>query len=155
MSLSPYILDIRNKIGNQLLLLPSVTILVFDEERKVLLVKHSNEKLWVAPGGMIEPDESPETAALREMREETGTEIEIIRILGSFGGPDFRITYENGDEVVYVMTVYEAKIRSGHLRPDGFETLDIGYFSYEQTQEMNCGKWLPTVLDYVFCKVKR
>jgi len=61
--ISPYIKNIREKIGHELLLLPSVTILCFDENNRVLLAKHSNNQVWVAPGGMIEPDETLTDAA--------------------------------------------------------------------------------------------
>ncbi|MGH7554556.1 MAG: NUDIX hydrolase [Longimicrobiales bacterium] len=44
----------------------SVTALLFDDEGRLLLVRHSSAVLWVAPGGMIEPDEDPAAAARRE-----------------------------------------------------------------------------------------
>lgn len=101
---SQYIRRTKEKIGHELLL-PSVTILLFNESDRLLLVRHSNRGVWVAPGGMIEPDEAPLDAAHREMKEETGCEVELLRVLGVYGGPEFRVTYENGDEVGYVMTV--------------------------------------------------
>lgn len=144
--LSPYIAGIRKKVGGDLLLLPSVTILVADEARRVLLVRHSDKNVWVAPGGMIEPDETPQQAAIREMQEETGCAVELLRIAGAYGGPEFRLRYRNGDEVAYVMTVFEAKIVGGSLQADGVETLEAGFFSYEETKKLNCGRWLPRVL---------
>jgi 8-oxo-dGTP pyrophosphatase MutT (NUDIX family) len=51
--------------------------------RKYLLVQSSTDPShWVFPKGHIEPGESPETAALREVREEAGVEAEILSILG-------------------------------------------------------------------------
>src|ERR1044072_474264 len=123
--ISSYIQQIREKIGHEFLLLPSVTILVFDAEKRVLLVRHHNNNVWVAPGGMIEPDEIPEEAARREMQEETGCRVRLTKTFGSYGGHQFRIRYQNGDQVGYVMTVYEAEIIEGELRPDGQEILEI------------------------------
>jgi NADH pyrophosphatase NudC (nudix superfamily) len=102
---------------------------------------------------MIEPDEIPEDAAVREMQEETGCQVKLTKTFGSYGGsafPAFRIRYQNGDEVGYVMTVYEAEIIKGALKPDGQEILEIQYFSYEETKQLNTGKWLPTVLKDVY-----
>lgn len=44
---------------------------------RVLLVKHRKLKLWLPPGGHIDPDEDPIAAVQREVREETGLEVEL------------------------------------------------------------------------------
>ena len=44
--------------------------------------KDPNKGLWVAPGGKLEPDESPVECAIREMREETGLEIAMPVLRG-------------------------------------------------------------------------
>jgi ADP-ribose pyrophosphatase YjhB (NUDIX family) len=150
--MSDYIQNIRSKVGHKLLLLPSVTVLVFDEQDRVLLVRHSDRNVWVAPGGMIEVDESPEQAAHREMLEETGCSVELQRIVGIYGGPEFRVRYRNGDEVAYVMTVFAAHITAGELRPDGQETIEAGFFSLAETQRLETGAWLPTVLQNAYAQ---
>ena len=45
---------------------------------KVLLVHHRNLNKWLPLGGHIELDEDPETAGLREAREESGLEVELL-----------------------------------------------------------------------------
>ena len=150
--LSPYLANLRSKVGHDLLLLPSVTILAFNSSGEVLLVRHSNYNVWVAPGGMIEVDESPASAAHREMKEETGCRVELQGIVGVYGGPNFRVHYQNGDDVAYVMTVFEAQIVGGHLEPDGQETLEAKFFTYADTQEIQTGNWLPEVLRDAFAR---
>jgi 8-oxo-dGTP pyrophosphatase MutT (NUDIX family) len=149
---SQYVLRIREKIGNDFLLLPSVTILVFDEDKRILLVRHHNNDLWVAPGGMIEPNETPENAAIREMKEETNCNIKLTTTIGTYGGPDFCMQYQNGDQVGYVMTVFMAEIVDGKLKPDGEEIHEIKYFSYEETKSLKTGRWLLIILKDVFEK---
>ncbi len=148
--ISPYIQKIREKIGHDFLLLPSVTILVFDAEKKVMLVRHSDSNVWVAPGGMIEPDETPAQAAIREMQEETGCIVNLTTILGVYGGPEFQVQYQNGDKTGYVMIVFQAEISTGELKPDGNEILDIQFFTFEETKTLPQGKWLPTVLNDIY-----
>ncbi|MEW5717700.1 MAG: NUDIX domain-containing protein [Chloroflexota bacterium] len=150
---SDYLQRLRRKVGHDLLLLPSVTILVFDENNRVLLLRHANRDLWVAPGGMIEPDETPEHAAQREMQEETGCAVDLIRILGVYGGPEFRVRYENGDEVAYVMTVFQARIREGAPRPNGAESLQVQFFSATEIEHLRSAAWLPIVLRDCFRKM--
>lgn len=143
---SDYVLRLREKVGHDLILMPSVTVLLRDEEGRVLLVRHHDRGVWVAPGGMVEPDEDPAETARREMREETGLDVELTRIAGVYGGPEFRVTYSNGDRVGYVMIVYEARVRGGEAAPDMEETTDVGFFSKEQIAAMETAAWLPRIL---------
>lgn len=46
---------------------------------RVLLRFHEKVKMWIAPGGHIELDETPEETAIREAREEVGLDIELYR----------------------------------------------------------------------------
>jgi len=52
--------------------------LLIVHESKILLVLHRRLGRWLPVGGHIELDEDPEAAALREAREETGLEIELV-----------------------------------------------------------------------------
>jgi 8-oxo-dGTP diphosphatase len=47
-------------------------------EDEVLLIEHAKLKWWMPPGGHIDPNEDPVQAVLREVREETGLDCEII-----------------------------------------------------------------------------
>lgn len=143
---SDYVLRLREKIGHDLLIVPSVAALLFDEAQRVLLVRHDDRGLWVAPGGIVEPDEHPDATARREMLQETGIDVELVRILGAFGGPDFRVRHANGDEVGYVMTVYEARASGGLPEFEDAEARGIGFFSRERIETMDTPRWLPVVL---------
>lgn len=123
-----YIARLREKVGHQLLVLPSVAVLPRDDNGRVLLVKVSDTGLWAAIGGAIEPDESPEDAAVRESQEEAGVVVELKAILRVLGGPEFRLMYPNGDETSYVTTVFDGRVIDGVPRPDGDETLDVRWW---------------------------
>ncbi len=128
MPLSPYLRAIRDRVGNDLVLLPSVAVLPWDADGRLLLVHAIESGMWQTVGGAVEPDESPRDAAVREAAEETGAAIEIVGIRDVIGGPAFRITYPNGDRVSYVSTVFDASVIGGALKPDGHETDDVRWF---------------------------
>lgn len=132
MGISPFVARLRQLVGNDLLVLPAVAVLPWDDHERVLLVRQSDSGLWATIGGAVEPDESPHAGAVREAAEEAGVVISLERIRAVLGGPEFRNHYPNGDQTSYVTIVFDARVLSGTPRPDGDETLDVEWFSTSQ-----------------------
>ena len=146
MAISSYLRDLRTRIGSALVLMPSVSALVFDDAGRVLLARHAHGDVWGTPGGAVDPDEAPEDAVVREVWEELRLHVEPIRCLGTFGGPDFRVTYANGDVVSYVITAYECRRVDGTLRPDGEEVLEARWFAVDELADLKLARWAQRVL---------
>jgi 8-oxo-dGTP pyrophosphatase MutT (NUDIX family) len=108
--------------------LPGAAVLPRDDEGRVLLVRIIDTGQWAAIGGAVEPDESPQQAALREAEEEAGVVLELGPILAVLGGPEFRMTYPNGDQTSYVTTVFDATVVGGSPAPDGEETSAVRWW---------------------------
>jgi 8-oxo-dGTP pyrophosphatase MutT (NUDIX family)/predicted kinase len=115
-------------VGSDLLLLPSAAVLPRDDAGRLLLVRLVDSGNWSTIGGAVEPDESPRECAVREAEEEAGVAIELGNILGVFGGPEYRVTYPNGDESAYVVTVFDASVIAGAPQSDGDETSEVQWF---------------------------
>ena len=58
--------------------------IIFDEQKRVLLVHRRDYDLWNLPGGTLEDFESPKNAVIREVREETGLEVKVFKLLGVY-----------------------------------------------------------------------
>ena len=62
--------------------------IIFDEQGGVLLCHRRDMDAWNLPGGGIEPGELPTEAAVREVKEETGLDVAIERLIGVYGKTD-------------------------------------------------------------------
>ncbi|MCB0712998.1 MAG: NUDIX domain-containing protein [Ignavibacteriae bacterium] len=128
MAISPYLKELREKVGTQLLLVPSVGAIIRDDEGNILLQKVSFDERWSIPGGAIDPGETPEEAVVREVREETGLHVYPSHILAVLGGEDFRYTYPNGDQVEYHFPLFVCNIIGGELGGLDDETEELRFF---------------------------
>ncbi|MGA2835542.1 MAG: NUDIX domain-containing protein [Acidimicrobiales bacterium] len=130
--ISPHVRHLRNKVGHDLLLLPSTAVLPRDDAGRILLVRLIDSGNWATIGGAVEPGESPQEGAVREVAEEAGVAVELGSILGVFGGPEYHVSYPNGDQSSYVVTAFDATVIDGVPRPDGDETSEVGWFSSDE-----------------------
>jgi ADP-ribose pyrophosphatase YjhB (NUDIX family) len=62
----------------------SVTGVVVRADGRVLAIKRADDGRWVPPGGVLELDETPEHGVAREVYEETGVEVQPIRLTGVY-----------------------------------------------------------------------
>jgi 8-oxo-dGTP pyrophosphatase MutT (NUDIX family) len=147
MGMSPYFSKLRMKVGTDLLLIPGVSVLIWDSDGRLLLVGDSTSGPWGLVGGAIEPDEAPEDAARREAFEEVGVAVEITGLRGVLGGPSYRMRYDNGDEVSYVSTVYDARIDSGEPLPDFDEVHEVGWFGPREIATLNLDGFAAATLE--------
>lgn len=137
MGMSPYIVQLRSKVGTDLLVLPSVTVLIRNDRNEVLLARHRGFEKWGTIGGMVEPEEHPATAAVREVEEETGWQVTVTGPIRTVGGPQYSMTYPNGDRVTYVSSVYEGRIVGGAERLEAAELLAVGWFDVDRLDEVD------------------
>jgi ADP-ribose pyrophosphatase YjhB (NUDIX family) len=127
--IAPHIARLRAFVGHELLLLPSVAVLPFDESGRLLLVKPTGHNDgWHTLGGAVDMGESPAEAAVREAREEIGVGVRLVRLIDVLGGPDYEVHYPNGDRAAYVSTVYEARIVEGAPAPSDGELSEVAWF---------------------------
>lgn len=108
---------------------PAVAAIITDAEGKILLQRRSDNGLWGLPGGSVEIGESVCQAILREVREETGLTVEVLRLIGVYSDPRFQIVRYPDDNVVhYISILFGCRILGGTLTLCD-ETLDLRFFA--------------------------
>ncbi|WP_079505612.1 NUDIX hydrolase [Mesobacillus jeotgali] len=136
MGMSSYYQALRSKIGGDLIFMPSVAGIIRNTAGEVLFQNKGNGEKWSLPAGAIEIGEAPAEAVIREVWEETGLKVVPEKLLGIFGGKDYRYEYPNGHKVEYVVFVFECRITGGDHSPIDSETAELCYFSAENRPEL-------------------
>jgi ADP-ribose pyrophosphatase YjhB (NUDIX family) len=57
---------------------------IFNDDARILLLRRSDDKTWCLPCGWVEPNESPAQAAVRETKEETGLDVQVLGLVNVF-----------------------------------------------------------------------
>lgn len=109
-------MELRKYVGHAPLLMTGTATLIIDEKSRLLMMKRSDSGCWGPPGGGLELGEDLDTSARREVREETGLELNRLTLFGVFSGPDLFYRYPNGDEVYNIIIVYLTRGWSGEVR---------------------------------------
>jgi 8-oxo-dGTP pyrophosphatase MutT (NUDIX family) len=128
MPISPYVLDLRERVGHGLLLLPGVTAVVFDDAGRVLLNERSDNGQWALIAGVMDPGEQPAETIVREVYEETAVRVVPERITSVLTQP---VTYPNGDRCEYVDITFRCRAVGGDARVNDDESLAVGWFALD------------------------
>jgi 8-oxo-dGTP diphosphatase len=130
--MASYIEWIRDLVGTRKLLLVFASACVADSQGRVLWQFRTDFNTWGLPGGVLELDETLEECLIREVKEETGLEVEAGRLIGIYSAPRFDVVYPNGDQVQQVTFLFETRLIGGHLQPDLSETRQLAWFEAQK-----------------------
>lgn len=116
---------------------PSVVVVVRDDQGRVLLIHKIDNDLWALPGGGHDIGESITDTAVREVREETGLEVEVERLTGTYTNPNHVMAYDDGEVRQQFSLCFVAKLIGGTPREDGVETKQVKWVEPAEISGLN------------------
>lgn len=130
-----FIRTLRAFAGHQLLWLPGVSAVVFDDEGRVLLGQRADNHQWCVISGIPDPGEQPAQCAVREVYEETGVRCVVERIVAVRSGKV--VTYPNGDMCQFMDVTVRCRAVGGEAVVGDDESLAVGWFEVDALPRMS------------------
>ncbi|WP_414938172.1 NUDIX hydrolase [Amycolatopsis sp. cmx-11-51] len=116
---------------------PSVTVAIRDNKGRILVIHKVDNDLWALPGGGHDAGESITETAIREVKEETGLDIEVRRLIGTYTDPRHVMAYDDGEVRQQFSLCFEGCWTGGEAREDGTETKAVRWVSAGELADLN------------------
>ena len=95
---------------------PSVTAVVQDDQARILLIHKVDNDLWALPGGGHDIGESIGDTVVREVLEETGYRVEVVRLSGTYTNPRHVMAYDDGEVRQQFSLCFVCRLIGGEAR---------------------------------------
>jgi ADP-ribose pyrophosphatase YjhB (NUDIX family) len=108
---------------------------VADSDGRILLQRRSDSGNWALPGGVMDIGETLAESAIREVREETGFDVRIERIVGIYSDPSHVFAYDDGEVRQEFSICLACTITDGSLSVS-IESTDVRFFAPEDISDI-------------------
>ncbi|GAA3489236.1 NUDIX domain-containing protein [Streptomyces cremeus] len=130
-------------------LVVAASAVVTDESGRILLQRRADSGLWALPGGGMEMSDSLPGTAVREVKEETGLDVEITGLVGTYTDPRHVIAYADGEVRRQFNVCFRARVVGGSLAISEESTElrfvapeDLAGIEMHDTQRLRLGHFL-------------
>jgi ADP-ribose pyrophosphatase YjhB (NUDIX family) len=105
-----------------------------DDHDRILLIRRTDNGYWSIPGGGVEPGESVGQAVTREVKEETGIDCQVTRLVGIYSNPNHIAAYDDGEVRQEFSICFTARMLRGTIRTSG-ESSDVRFVAFDDLAE--------------------
>jgi ADP-ribose pyrophosphatase YjhB (NUDIX family) len=117
-----------------------IRAVVLNDQGEVLLVREKEDGLWTLPGGWVDVGESPSEAVQREVKEESGYEVQAVRLLALWD----RDKHPHPPLPFHVYKIYfQCELLGGNPLTVSTETSEVGFFATSALPELSLGRVTP------------
>jgi 8-oxo-dGTP pyrophosphatase MutT (NUDIX family) len=117
-------------------LVPAASAVVVDETGRVLLQRRRDNGLWALPGGVMEIGESISEAAVREVQEETGYNVEPLYVIGVYSDPKHVFAYSDGEVRQEFSVCFACRVVGGTLAASD-ESHEVRWFTPNDARDVD------------------
>ena len=105
--------------------------IVVDDQNRILLQRRADSGNWALPGGAMDIGERLAESAVREVKEETGFDVRIERVVGIYSDPGHVFAYDDGEVRQEFSICLACAITGGSLRVSS-ESTAVEFFTFEE-----------------------
>jgi 8-oxo-dGTP pyrophosphatase MutT (NUDIX family) len=118
-------------------IVPSANVAVINDAGEILLIRRSDNDNWALPGGAVDLGESLPHAAVRETKEETGVDCEVMGLSGIYTDPRHVLLYTSNGEVRQEFSVVLTARATGGQPTPSSETSEVRWVALDDLGEYN------------------
>jgi 8-oxo-dGTP pyrophosphatase MutT (NUDIX family) len=116
-------------------IVPAASAVVIGDNNRILLQKRRDNGLWSLPGGGMELGESIEETIIREVKEETGYDVKVLKCIGIYTDPEHVIEYSDGEIRQQFSICFACEITGGSLEVSS-ESKEVEFISLDQIKSL-------------------
>ncbi|OLB77089.1 MAG: NUDIX hydrolase [Actinobacteria bacterium 13_2_20CM_2_71_6] len=116
-------------------LVAAASAVVTDEQGRIVLHRRTDNRLWALPGGTMELGESLADTVIREVREETGLDVEPRYVIGVYSDPQHVFAYDDGEVRQEYSVCVACRLTGGSLAVSD-ESTEFATFAREQIENL-------------------
>jgi 8-oxo-dGTP pyrophosphatase MutT (NUDIX family) len=114
----------------------AVTAFVQDEHGQLLMIRRTDNDLYSIPGGAQDVGETIGQTVIREVKEETGIDVEPVDVIGIYSDPDHVISYTDGEVRQQFSICFRAQPTGGELRTSN-ESSEVHWIGRDELETLN------------------
>jgi ADP-ribose pyrophosphatase YjhB (NUDIX family) len=115
---------------------PATSAIVTNVEGEILLHHRTDNNLWGLPGGTMDAGESIAQCVVREVKEETGLDVEPEYLLGIYSNPNHVVSYSDGEVRQQFSICFYCRLLGGEIKVSD-ESHEVGFFSLTEIDKLN------------------